>query len=169
MATIELDGPDAPACPLLGLEADPRSHFTYPHPSHRCFAQKRPALTDARRQTTYCLSGDFTACDRYRASERVPESGSRTEPGRSVGGSSARGPHAVPGAAVPKTTVIYVFRAGDSLARIAAAYDLTVEQLATANGLRRNAALADGARLVIPLHPPEAGLRRARPTPKAGG
>ena len=67
MASIELDGPDASACPLLGLAADRRSHFTYPHPGHRCFAKKHPATTDARRQATYCLSLDFTSCDRYRA------------------------------------------------------------------------------------------------------
>ena len=67
MASIELDGPDTPACPLLRLAADGRSHFTYPHPGHRCFATEHPATTDVRRQATYCLSLDFTACDRYQA------------------------------------------------------------------------------------------------------
>ena len=67
MASAELDIRDAPACPLLGLAADRRTHFTYPHPGHRCFATEHPATTDARRQATYCLSLDFTTCDRYRA------------------------------------------------------------------------------------------------------
>ena len=67
MASIELDGRDAPACPLLGLAADPRSHFTYPHPGHRCYATKSAASADASRQATFCLGPGYTACDRYRA------------------------------------------------------------------------------------------------------
>jgi hypothetical protein len=46
MANIEIDGLDAPVCPLLGLAADRRSQFTYPHPGHLCFAPERPATTD---------------------------------------------------------------------------------------------------------------------------
>jgi hypothetical protein len=75
MASYPLDGPDAPACPLLGLAADRRSHFTYPHPGHRCFAKNHAAATDARRQSAYCLSIDFSACDRYRAWQRRAASG----------------------------------------------------------------------------------------------
>ncbi len=74
MARVELDLLDAPGCPLLGLAADRRSHFTYPHPGHRCFATGRPATTDARRQATYCLSPGYTACDRYRAWQGPVES-----------------------------------------------------------------------------------------------
>lgn len=77
MASIEPDRPDAPACPLLGLVADRRSHFTYPHPAHRCFAKDSPATTDAGRQATYCLSLNFTACDRYGTWQRLVESGRR--------------------------------------------------------------------------------------------
>jgi hypothetical protein len=62
----ELDRLDAPVCPYLGLASDRRSHFTYPHPGHRCFATDHPATTDARRQATYCLSPGYPACDRYR-------------------------------------------------------------------------------------------------------
>jgi hypothetical protein len=95
MATFELDGSDDAACPLLGLDADHRTHFTYPHPDHRCFAAKRPAAADARRQSTYCLTDQFTFCDRYQArqgaikstaragSEQTGSPGSRTTaPGR---------------------------------------------------------------------------------------
>jgi hypothetical protein len=67
MPSIELDGPDAAACPLLGLAADPRSHFTYPHPDHRCFAAKGLPTADASRQAIYCLSPGFSTCDRYQA------------------------------------------------------------------------------------------------------
>ena len=65
MAAGELDLPDAPACPLLGLAGDPRTHFTFPHPGHRCHAMRSPGSIDARRQSTYCLSRGFTACERY--------------------------------------------------------------------------------------------------------
>jgi len=75
MVSTRLDGPDAPACPFLGLAADRRSHFTYPHPGHRCFAKQNAATTEARRQSTYCLSLGFAACDRYRAWQRLQESG----------------------------------------------------------------------------------------------
>jgi hypothetical protein len=77
MAGVEHVVPDAPGCPLLGLAADPRSHFTYPHPGHRCFAKNLPAATDASRQATYCLSFDFAACDRYPRLESPAESGRR--------------------------------------------------------------------------------------------
>jgi hypothetical protein len=77
MAGVEHEVPDAPGCPLLGLAADRRSHFTYPHPGHRCFAKKHAATTEARRQATYCLSLNFTACDRYQAWQRRAESGRR--------------------------------------------------------------------------------------------
>jgi hypothetical protein len=70
MASIEFDGLDAPACPLLGLAADRRSHFTYAHPAHRCFAMDHPATTDPRRQLMFCLSPDFRACERYGAWQR---------------------------------------------------------------------------------------------------
>ncbi len=54
-------------------------------------------------------------------------------------------------------SVIHVARAGDTLARIASAYGVTLEQLAAANRLAPNAVIADGQRLVIPLAPPRAG------------
>ena len=63
-------------------------------------------------------------------------------------------PTAPPGSS---TTVIHVVRAGDSLARIAAAYGLTVEQIATANRLASPAEVVDGQRLVIPFGRPARG------------
>jgi hypothetical protein len=77
MATFELDGSDDSVCPLLGLDADHRSHFTYPHPDHRCFAAKRPATADAHRQSTYCLTDKFTVCDRYLARQSTIKSSAR--------------------------------------------------------------------------------------------
>jgi hypothetical protein len=141
MATIELEEPDAPACPLLGLVADRRSHFTYPHPGHRCFAGGHPAPTDARRQVAYCLSLDYTACDRYGALRRPAPTG--------------KGPEARPGAreAVDFAFRIHVFRAGESLAGIAAADGLTADQIAKANGLAVGDVIADGTHLKVPLRP----------------
>lgn len=64
--------------------------------------------------------------------------------------------------------MVHVLRAGDSLGRIAATYGVTVEQIAIANGLTLNDAVADGARLVIPLGPPAASVPGAGPKPTAG-
>jgi LysM repeat protein len=142
MVSTQLDGSDAPACPLLGLAADRRSHFTYPHPGHRCFAKDRPASTDAGRQARYCLSLGYTTCDRYPARQVPVRAGERPQPLA-----------ALPAAVVPASRV-HVFRAGESLAAIAADHGLTADQIALANGLRLNDSVADGARLVIPLGPP---------------
>jgi hypothetical protein len=141
MANFEIEEPDPPACPLLGLFADRRSHFTYPHPGHRCFAGEHPATTDARRQATYCLSLDYTACDQYEVVRRPVHAGEGPEP-------RPRAPEAVGHA-----FRVHVFRAGESLAGIAAAHGLTADQIAKANGLALNDVVADGARLVIPLSP----------------
>lgn len=168
MASIELDRPDAPVCPLLGLAADRRSHFTYPHPGHRCFATEHPATTDARRQVTYCLSPGYTACDRYQARQRRPQAGEGSEPRQASREASAPPGGTPAGAVAGPGTVVHVLRPGDSLARIATAYGLTVEQIATANGLTLNDAVADGTRLVIPLGPPAASVPGADPRQRHG-
>jgi hypothetical protein len=154
MVSPELDGPDAPACPLLGLAADRRSHFTYPHPGHRCFATEHPATTDARRQATYCLSPGYTACDRYEARKRQAQAGDRPQSRQSSHEASASRGGTPAGAVIGAGTVIHVFRAGDSVTRIATVYGLTVEQIATANGFTLTDAVAEGTRLVIPLGTP---------------
>ncbi len=150
MAGTRIDVPDAPACPLLGLVTDPRSHYTYPHRGHRCFATKRPAATDAQRQAAYCLSTAYPSCDRFRAFTEV---GARTP---SRGRPTA-------------STVVYVFRSGDSLARIAAAYGLTVEQLAAANSLHSGDIPDHGTRLVIPLGGQASGGPLPQRGPTGGG
>jgi LysM repeat protein len=60
-------------------------------------------------------------------------------------------PARLPPTAAAATTVIHVFRAGDSVARIAAAYGLPVEEIAAANHLTSPGTVVDGQRLVIPL------------------
>jgi hypothetical protein len=75
MTTFDLDGADPSACPLLGLEGDPRSHFTYPHPGHRCFATDHPRTADVGRQTTYCLSDQYVNCDRFKGSKKGARAG----------------------------------------------------------------------------------------------
>jgi len=168
MASAEPPIHDAPACPLLGLAADRRSHFTYPHPDHRCFATEHAAPTDAHRQSAYCLSASFDACDRFLARQRR---GAASDPSRFPTASDApivqRG--SAPSAAPARvTTAIVVFRTGDTLARIAARYGLTVQQIMAANHLASPDAVADGDRLVIPLirRPWEAA--GAGPKPAAG-
>jgi hypothetical protein len=159
MAGLDSSVPDDVFCPLLGLAADSRSHFAYPHPAHRCFASGRPATTDARRQTTYCLSPAYPACDRYQSQDVRQAAGDVEVPPDRMRGTSVEGPG----------TVIHVLRAGDSLARIAAVYSLTVEQIATANGIGAGDVVAPGSRLVIPLDPRSAGFPGPRPTSRRRG
>jgi LysM repeat protein len=162
MANIELDPADAPACPLLGLAKDSRSHFTYPHPGHRCFAAERPATTDARRQATYCLSPAYSACDRYQAQRHRAQTRVGWEPREASREASAR-PSSTPASALAAPgSVIHVLRAGDSLVRIAATYGLTVEQITSANGLTPKDSVPHGTRLVIPIGSPAASRRQAR-------
>jgi hypothetical protein len=139
MATSETGRVDAPACPYLGLAADPRTRFTFPHPGHRCFAAGHAASADARRQTTFCLSLEYPSCDRYQAAGPAPGREAVREP--STG-----------------TTFVHVFRAGDSLAGIARRYNVTVEQIAIDNRIGVTDVLPDGTRLVIPLRRPDANM-----------
>ena len=129
---------EAPACPFLGLEANSRTRFTFPHPSHRCHAARGARTIDLARQSGYCLSSSYPACERFRA--QLPR------PGKSAGAP-------VPAPARSTQTVVHVFRAGDSLARIASAYGIAVEQLLAANNLEGTAAVLDGQRLLIPMGP----------------
>jgi hypothetical protein len=151
MGSSELDWVDPPTCPFLGLAGDSRSHYTYPHPGHRCFATGRPANADAHRQTAFCVTPEYAACDRYQALQRSDQQSRVRWPGR-----SPRTPAeaAAPGPTIA-ATVIHVYRAGDSLARIAAKYGLTAEQVAGRNGLAPDALVADGTRLVIPIESPD--------------
>ena len=151
MGSSELDWVDPPTCPFLGLAGDSRSHYTYPHPGHRCFATGRPASADARRQTTFCVTPGYAACDRYQARQRSDQRTRSTGRGNFSGSPAEAGP---PGPTVP-ATVVHVFRAGDSLARIAAKYDLTAEQVAGRNGLASDSSIAEGTRLVIPIGMPD--------------
>ncbi len=144
MTYRDRDSPDPQACPLLGLAGDSRTHYTFPHPGHRCHADRSPGKVDLARQSSYCLSANFVSCGLYQAREAARQRAARTA-----------GPSPVSG----MPAVIHVARAGDTLARIASAYGVTLEQLAMANGLAPNAAIRDGQRLVIPLPPSPAGGR----------
>ena len=158
MTAMKLDEPDPPACPALGLADDRRSHFTYPHPGHRCFAKGDAAKADPRRQATFCLSPEFASCDRFRAWHGLATSAGEPETRPPAAPVQARPTTTTPAGASPGTTVVYVFRAGDSLARIATKYGLTVEDLMIANRIPFGAQIPDGTRLLIPL-----GLPGERP------
>jgi LysM repeat protein len=166
MASLEIGEP--PACPFLGLVTDPRSHFTYPHPAHRCFAANRPVTADVRRQTTYCLSLDFETCDRYVAWQRKAVTAGPSRSSRADGEASAQGSAGPSVDGVARSTVVHAFRTGDTLTRIAARYGLTVDEIATANRLAPNQPVADGTRLVIPLRETLAPQRAGRRTNLGG-
>jgi LysM repeat protein len=51
----------------------------------------------------------------------------------------------------PVAGVVYEIKDGDTLASIAAEYDLTVADIASWNGISGNAALVVGRRMVIPI------------------
>jgi len=143
MSPGEPDPPDAPACPLLGLAVDARTRFTFPHPGHRCHATRRPGTADLARQSRYCLSTNYADCERFRAFLPRPEKSPAAPP--------------VPRAA-SAPAIIHVFRAGDSLARIALAYGVTVDQLIEANNLAGADSVVDAQRLVIPMHRSGSGV-----------
>lgn len=64
--------------------------------------------------------------------------------------------------AEPETaSIVYVVQRGDTLARIAARYGVTVSALASANGIRNPNLIYTGQRLVIP--------GKTAPAPKPGG
>jgi len=152
MADLEPDGPDAPACPFIGLAGDPATRFTFPHPSHRCSAGSKSSSVAHTHQATFCLTEGFASCDRYR---------SWLAPGSKRHRPTAPGPASQP--------VIHVFRAGDSLAWIAELYGISVEQLTAANGLPTPDAAVDGQRLQIPLgRPPGTPPDRGAPRPRFG-
>ena len=79
MARDEFDVPDAPGCPLLGLAVDRRTRYTFPHPGHRCYASGSPTTIEPGHQSTYCLSLEFMACDRYRVRQRLAASDQQPE------------------------------------------------------------------------------------------
>jgi LysM domain len=151
MASAELDAPDAPACPLLGLAVDRRTHYTFPHPGHRCFTTQPPRTTAPDRQSGYCLSADFARCDRFIAWMGQGAAGDPSRPSTVSDAPFAQRGSAPSVAPAEVTTAIVVFRKGNTLTRIAASYGLTVQQIVDANRLASPDAVADGERLVIPL------------------
>jgi len=157
------DIPDAPACPLLGLLDDRRSHFTYPHRQHRCYAGGHPKRVDVARQTSYCLAFDFAACDRFRAwtnSAAGRAAAAETAGARVTANNGASASQSGP-------TLVHVARESDSLGGLAGRYGLAVEDLASANDLAVDADLVPGQRLRIPIStaPSEArAMGRADPS-----
>jgi hypothetical protein len=63
----DLDRVDPLACPFLGLGRDPRTHHTFPHPDHRCFASLSPAAVGPKHQAAHCLSRTFLSCELFRS------------------------------------------------------------------------------------------------------
>jgi LysM repeat protein len=72
MADIDAVLPDPPACPFVGLVADPATHFSFPHEGHRCRATRLSSTIDLAHQARYCLAADFERCERYLARTRRP-------------------------------------------------------------------------------------------------
>jgi LysM repeat protein len=57
----------APECPYLGVVDDPASHFSFPEPSQRCAATRKPSRINLSYQTNFCLSERHVECPRYRS------------------------------------------------------------------------------------------------------
>ena len=56
------------ACPNLGLASDPRTHFDFPHPRHRCHVTSSLAgFIDATQQAEVCLKPSYASCVRLEA------------------------------------------------------------------------------------------------------
>ncbi|HFD39881.1 MAG TPA: LysM peptidoglycan-binding domain-containing protein [Anaerolineae bacterium] len=59
------------ACPYLGCQHDPDSHFAYPHAANYCYAQENAKPVELTFQSEACLSGNWTVCPRYSHTERA--------------------------------------------------------------------------------------------------
>jgi LysM repeat protein len=142
---------DPPVCPLLGLAADPRTHFTYAHPGHRCFAKGKANNVGPDQQVKFCLTAGFTSCSRYAAA--VPRDSRVIQAPHTLAGTQATPAGSAPETSTPEsgTVVMYVVRDGESLARIAKIYGLTAADLARANDISVSRSLVSGTRLVIPI------------------
>ena len=66
--------PTSVGCPLLGLRDDPRSHYDFPHPRHRCGATRVPEIVSQQHQRTFCC-GTYANCVRFRAHEEASGKG----------------------------------------------------------------------------------------------
>jgi hypothetical protein len=98
MANHDVDVLETPACPRLGLAADRWTHFTFPHPDHRCHATQHPRVIEPGRQPALCLTDAFPTCSAYQAWARRVGSGQASEPSRRGDASqNARTPTAATG------------------------------------------------------------------------
>ena len=86
MADLNNEVLDAPACPLLGLDLDPRTRYAFPHSAHRCHANQSPRGIEPGRQSAYCLSLNFTACESFQGWQGQTESKPQPESQRSAPG-----------------------------------------------------------------------------------
>lgn len=60
----------AHACPYLGLYDDPETRSMFAVADHRCHAASNSEMIDLSHQESYCLSGSFRACARFRESDQ---------------------------------------------------------------------------------------------------
>ena len=97
------------------------------------------------------MSADFARCDRFIAWMGQGAAGDPSRPSTVSDAPFAQRGSAPSVAPAEITTAIVVFLTGDSLARIAATYGLSVQQIVDANRLASPDAVAYGERLVIPL------------------
>ena len=151
MVDLQPEVPDEPRCPLPGLATDERTRSTFPHSGHRWRAARTPQRVVLSHQSTHCLIPNFTACNQYQVSHRPQGIDRLPKSPRSDEGAPAVQAIAASTTSAPETLVTHIFRAGDSLARIASIYGLTVEQVAAANRFASPDAVVDGQRLAIPL------------------
>jgi len=82
---------ESPSCPLLGLPDDPVTRFSFPSEAHRCRATDRPRPIELDHQATFCLSGNYPECARYRAGA-APGRSTAPEPASTLVATRAAGP-----------------------------------------------------------------------------
>ncbi len=59
-------------CSYLRLIEDPETHYAYPHPSNRCYANSLPAEITLDHQSNYCVQPAYVDCPVYRGEEAIP-------------------------------------------------------------------------------------------------
>ena len=60
------------ACPYLGLFEDAATWIGYPHPNNSCHRSKSAEFIEPTHQQNYCLSSNYTSCERYQQGLEIP-------------------------------------------------------------------------------------------------
>lgn len=71
-SNIDKPAAHARTCPYLGLFEDAATRIGYPHPDNWCHRSKIAGPIDPAHQQIYCISPNYTSCERYQQGLEIP-------------------------------------------------------------------------------------------------